>query len=290
MSTRRLPLKKSNMQTKFVFWGSFRVSRDILAGMIKNGQVPVAVVCTNDKPTGKKQVITPPAVKAYLLEQKLPIEIIQTENPKEIAEKLKSLAADFFVVMGYPRILPTEIINLPPKGTLGVHPSLLPKYRGASPIQSALLSGETQTGVSLYAMNEKMDHGPLIATAAISIEPDETNESLEQRLAQVAADLLKKTLPDFVAGKTQLVNQDHAQATFTRKFTTKDAEIDIQKDQPEVIYRKIQAFTPEPGVYTFSFPGHEGKRVKLLAASFADGRIQITKIQVEGKKPIELTQ
>lgn len=217
------------------------------------------------------------------------IEILQPDKPEAISSQLKALGADLFIVMGYPQIITQKILDIPKLGTVGVHPSLLPKYRGSSPMQSALLAGEQKSGVALYVMDAKMDHGPIIGMAEADIAPNETNESLEKKLAQVASELLVKTLPTFVAGQITPKEQDHTQATFTKKFITKDAEVDFAKDEPISVYRKIQALNPEPGVYTYSFPKYEGKRVKLLAAEYKDGLIHITKIQPDGKKPTELT-
>lgn len=249
---------------------------------------PIAVICSPDRPAGRKKIITPPATKTLILNSELPIAVLQPERVTDIAAELKAMKADFFVVMGYPQIIPQSILDIPRLGTIGTHPSLLPKYRGASPMQSALLAGETKSGVTLYIMDAKMDHGPIIAMSEERISPDETNASLEKKLAKNASALLIKTLPVFYAGQETRAEQNHAQATFTKKFVTKDAEVDFKNDPPLSVYRKIQSLNPEPGVYTFSFPGHEGKRVKLLTASYQNNLIHITSIQIEGKKPTEI--
>lgn len=274
---------------RYVFFGSFHVARDILRGLLEANIIPSAIVCGPDRPAGRKKVLTPPATKSLILEHKLDVTILQPEKVADIEDKLQAMKADLFIVMGYPQIIPQNILNIPRLGTIGVHPSLLPKYRGASPMQSVLLAGETKTGVTLYVMDAKMDHGPIIGMTEIVVAPDETNESLEKKLAEVAAKLLIKTLPDFYAGRIKPIEQNHAEATFVKKFETKDAEVDFKNDDPLTVYRKIQALNPEPGVYTFSFPGHESKRVKLLAASFDGTHIHITKIQPDGKKPLSLT-
>ncbi len=273
---------------KFVFFGSFRVSADILEGMIKGGLKPALVVCSPDRPAGRKKILTPPAVKQMLEKNGWSIEIAQPEKPTEITEQLKALNADVFVVMGYPHIIPQSIIEIPRLGTIGVHPSLLPKYRGSSPMQSALLNGETETGVTLYVIDQKVDHGPVITQRTHQIAHGVTNEMLEKDLAKVAAEMLVETLPKFVAGKLTPQEQDHTQATFTKKFTTADAQVDMEKDSPEIIFNKIRAFTPEPGVWTMDFPGYEGKRVKLLAARLENEKLTVTEIHSDGKKPIKL--
>lgn len=274
----------------FVYFGSFHVSADILEGIVTAGMLPFTVICSPDRPSGRNKVITPPAVKKLILEKSWPIQILQPEKPTDILAELKTLAADFFVVMGYPHIIPNSILQIPKLGTIGVHPSLLPAYRGASPMQSALLAGETETGVTLYQMDSKMDHGPILAKGTVPITNSETNVSLEKKCAGEAAKLLIETLPKFVAGKIVPIEQDHGQATFTRKFTSEDGRVDMTQDAPETIYRKIIALNPEPSVWTMNFPGREGMRVKLLAAERKNDVIRISLIQPDGKKPMPVNQ
>ena len=272
----------------FVYFGSFNISAEVLTVIIEGGFMPAVVVCGPDRPAGRKKNMTPPAIKQLVIEKGWPIKILQPEAPAEVIDELSALNADFFLVMGYPRIIGTDILRIPRLGTIGVHPSLLPKYRGASPIQSALLAGETVTGVSLYAMDAKMDHGPILAKNEWQIAGGTTNAELGKQLAKVAGKLVVKTLPDFLTGKITPQEQDHGQATFTRKFTTADGQVDMTKDAPELMYRKIKAFNPEPSVWTMNFPGREGVRVKLLSAELLDGKLKITEIQPDGKKPMKL--
>lgn len=276
---------------RYIFFGSPEFAATFLERVIRAGLPPIAVICNPDRPVGRKKIITAPPIK--ILAVKHGIEILQPANKTELAslsEKISALNADIFVVAAYANIIPDTVLKLAPKGVIGVHPSLLPKYRGATPIQSALLAGEALTGASLYQMDAKVDHGPLIAQGELVIAPDETYLTLETKLAELGADLFINRAKDYIAGGLQPTEQNHAAATLTKKFETKDAEVDFKNDPPLSVYHKIQALNPEPGVYTFSFPGHEGKRVKLLAASFTDGLIHITKIQPDGKKPIELTK
>jgi methionyl-tRNA formyltransferase len=276
---------------RYVFFGSPEFASIFLSRVIEAGLPPVAVICNPDRPVGRKQIITAPPIKT--LAGKHHIEILQPANKAELtllSEKISALSADIFVVAAYANIIPESILKLAPKGVVGIHPSLLPLYRGATPIQSVLLAGETKTGTSLYQMDAKVDHGPLIAQGELSIDANETYLSLEAKLAELGADLFINRAKDYVTGGLKPTEQNHAAATLTKKFETKDAEVDFKNDEPLSVYRKIQALNPEPGVYTFSFPGHEGKRVKLLAATFSDGLIHITKIQPDGKKPIELTK
>lgn len=283
---------------KYVFFGSPDFAATFLKHTIKAGLVPVAVVCNPDRPVGRKKTITPPPVKELVatynqqLTTKDAIQILQPANKKELiamSNILKSFQADLFVVAAYANILPDPVLSLATRGVVGVHPSLLPQYRGATPIQSVLLAGETKTGTSLYQMDASVDHGPIITQSELSITPNETYLSLEQKLAELSAHLFISKAAAYSAGSLKPVEQNHAAATFTKKFETKDAEVDFKNDDPLVIYKTIQALNPEPGVYTFSFPKYEGKRVKLLAARYQDGSLQVTEIQPDGKKPLLLT-
>jgi methionyl-tRNA formyltransferase len=278
----------------FIYFGSFRLSADILELLIAGGFTPSAVICSPDRPAGRKQIVTAPAVKQFVttyneqLATDKKIKILQPEKAPDVIPELKKLGADFFVVMGYPQIISQDILDIPRLGTIGVHPSLLPKYRGASPIQTALLHDEVETGVTLYQMDAKMDHGRIIASNKLQIANEETNTGLEKKLAKAAADLLIETLPKFVTGEITPIEQDHTKATFTKKFTTADGQVDMKNDSPQTIYNKIRAFNPEPSVWTMNFPGYEGKRVKLLATQFVNGALKVTEILPEGKKPIRL--
>ncbi len=285
---------------KFVFFGSFHISTEILAQLVaglpasggakgdQGGFMPTHVICSPDRPAGRKKIITPPAIKKLILERAWPIEIMQPEKLEIENLKLEIGEVDLAVVMGYPHIIPDSIINLPRLGTIGVHPSLLPLYRGASPIQSVLLAGETETGVTLYQMDAKMDNGPILAQRKSQIALEDTNETLGHKLSKIAGELLVETIPKFLKGEIKPQEQDHAKATFTRKFTTADGQVDMINDKPEIIYNKIRAFNPEPGCWTMNFPGREGKRVKLLGATMQDGELKITEIQPDGKKPMKV--
>ena len=285
---------------KFVFFGTPEFAAIILEKLINTGYVPVAVVCNPDRPVGRKKIITPPPAKQLLIEKlkDCNIEILQPESiDSSFKIQVSNFKPDIFIVAAYSQIIPKEILEIPRLGTIGVHPSLLPKYRGSSPIQSAILNGDEETGVSLYLMDDKMDHGPILAQREIknySIKDDISiknryelrimnYENLLKNLAELSADLLIETLPKFLKGEINPLPQDESQATYTKKFITEDGRVDLKKDNPLLIERKIRALNPEPGVFTFI----DGKRVKLLEAKISDGKIVITKTQIEGKKPQE---
>ncbi len=273
--------------TRYIFFGTPRFAAIILEKLIKSGVPPIALVCNPDKPVGRKQVITPPPTKEVgIRKQELGIKIFQPENLSIIHTSLFELQPDVFIVAAYAKILPKEILEIPRLGTIGVHPSLLPKYRGPSPIQSVILAGEKETGTTLYLLNEKMDEGPILAQKIISINSLFSNsQEFENRLAEVSSELLIETLPKFVKGEITPLPQDEPQATYTKKFTSEDAfvsEEDLEAatsgNSPAKaieIDRKVRALNPEPGVWTLQ----NNKRVKLLEAKIIDSRLHLTKIQ-----------
>lgn len=268
---------------QFVFFGTPEFAAAILEKLIKSGWSPALVICNLDRPVGRKKIITAPPTK--IIAQKYEIPVAQPENLKN--SDCLSIKADFALVAAYSQIISKEILEMFKLGVIGVHPSLLPKYRGASPIQSVILNGELETGVTLYLMDEKVDHGSILAKSKLLIADSDGYEELLKKLADLAADLLIKTLPKFLDGKIISVVQDENLAVGTKKFRTEDGFVDLEKDEIAAIERKIRALNPEPGVWTFQKINGVKKRVKLLKAKLVKGKLIITKIQVEGKKEQE---
>ncbi|HEY4496646.1 MAG TPA: methionyl-tRNA formyltransferase [Candidatus Paceibacterota bacterium] len=280
----------------YIFFGSPRFAEIVLDKLITNGFIPTALVCNPDRPVGRKKIITPPATKQLVErlitidKQSINVEILQPETiDQSFLNRLRQLKADFFIVAAYAKILPKELLDIPFRGVIGVHPSLLPKYRGSSPIQSVLLSGKEETGVSLYLMDEKMDHGPVLKTDNLEIKNQNYLE-LEKDLAWLGGDMLVEMLPRFIRGEITPIPQNESEATYTHKFNTEDALIDLgdlkiaesgDVDKTVKILGMIKAFNPEPGAYIIL----DGKRIKLLDAINEDGRLKLLKIQEEGKKP-----
>ena len=280
----------------YVFFGTPEFAAIILEKLINVGLLPQAIVCNPDKPVGRKKIVTPPPTKLVIRNQKIEdrIKILQ---PEALDSKFQILNSkfDFFIVAAYAKILPKGILNIPRLGTIGVHPSLLPKYRGPTPIQNAILNGDEETGASLFLLDEEIDHGKIISNEKLEMR-NEDYKILSKKLAGLGAELLIKTLPDFMAGKITPLSQNEAGATYTKKFSNQDAYIepkDLEKAQGSTgssqetrrlaveIERKIRALNPEPGTWTRAYE----KRVKLLEAKIIDGWLKITKIQVEGGKP-----
>ena len=276
---------------RYIFFGSPEFAAIILGKLLKAGMPPILVICNPDRPAGRKKIITPPPVKQLITDNQQPIEILQPENIKDISAKIKAINADVFIVAAYAKILPKEIIELPRLGTIGVHPSLLPKYRGSTPIQSVILNGETETGTTLFLIDEKVDHGAILATDRLPIVENDSYETLLKKLAELSGNLIVKTLPEYITGKIIPKPQNESEATYTKKIKTEDAFVDLeilQKAQdgtsPEdakKITRKIRALNPEPGTWTII----NGKRTKILEAELSEGKLKLKKIQTEGKKP-----
>ena len=312
---------------KYIFFGTPNFAAVILNRLIEAGMPPAAVVCNPDKPVGRKKILTKPPTKIIAEQHNIPVwqpESLEIRNWELEIEKLGGV--DFAVVAAYGKILRPEFLNSLPAKFIGVHPSLLPKYRGATPIQSAILNDEKKTGATLFLIDEKVDHGPIIARRETRIA-NRNYQELEKELAEIGANLLIGVLLKLKqssgnqASFAPLLPRDHApqtgeewrdtigslkrprllgrgvtgfaeagfppipqnetEATYTKKFKSENGFVDLKKDDPKLIYRKILALNPEPGVYTII----NGKRVKLLEADLADSKLKLKKIQIEGKKP-----
>jgi methionyl-tRNA formyltransferase len=277
---------------KYVFFGTPRFAEIVLSGLIADGFAPAALVCNPDRPLGRKKIITPPPTKQLVLDKKLSTLVLQPEKlDDEFAAQLRALAPDFFVVAAYAKIIPRAVLLVPRLGTLGTHPSLLPAYRGASPIQSVILAGETETGSTIYAMDEKMDHGAIFAQEEIPLNALTTNYyALEEQLAKLSARLLIKTISSLLDGTPLPQAQDESHASFTKKFVIDngfveyselDAAIAGNSDKAELIVRTINALNPEPGAWTLQ----NGKRIKLLEAKMDGNALKLIATQEEGQKP-----
>lgn len=251
---------------RILFMGTPDFSATILAGLVEKKYHIVGIITRKDKPVGRKQEIAESVVKMKALEWHLPIE--QPEKlDEEAVEKIKSLKPDLIIVAAYGRILPKEILAIPGFGCINVHASLLPQWRGASPIQNALLCGATETGVTLMLMDEGMDTGNIVAQKKIAIAPEDTTESLSIRLAEVSRDFLLETLPLWIERSIVPIPQNNAAATLCQLIEREDGHI-LWTDEAEVIYNRFRALCPWPGIFTFWKKDNEFLRLKLLHISF----------------------
>ena len=235
------------------------------------------VISSPDRPTGRKKVLTPPPVKGWAVEQGIPI--LQPEKIADAEKKIRELGPDVLIVASYGQIIPQGVLNLAKKGAINLHSSLLPKYRGASPIQSAIMSDDKETGVTVMLMDEKMDHGPIIAQEKAPITEQDDYTSLHAKLAKIASLLLSDYLPKWLDGSAKVIEQDHSQATIAKLITREDARIDWTQPARKIV-QKIKALNPEPGTWTTL----DKKSVKILKAEeVRSGRVELPgKIYAEG--------
>ncbi len=215
----------------------------------KNFQI-IAVVTQPDKPKGRELKLQFSPVKILAEKLKLPVLQPAKARDEKFISELRELKPDLIVVVAYGQILPQSILDLPKFGCLNVHTSLLPKYRGASPIQSAILNGETETGVTIMKMDAGLDTGEIISQARTPILPEDNSQTLHDRLAQLGAELLVETIPDYVAGKISPKPQPVEDASYAEKIKKEDGKINWS-EPAEKILNRLRAFTPWPGVFTF---------------------------------------
>ncbi len=284
-------LKPLTSPMNYVFFGTPHFATIILEKMIDANMPPSILICNPDRPAGRKKIITPPPTKELVMQKSPDTKIFQPENKNE----LTSLAKEIFenakvgVVAAYAHILPSRVIDKALGGIVGVHPSLLPKLRGPSPIQGAILEGDTEGGITLYLLDTKVDHGPIIRQEKHSISKIDTYLTLHDTLANLAGELLIKTLPNL--DKLEAQPQKESEATFTKKFISEDGYIspkDLKKAQSghkkvaQKVFRKIRALNPEPGVYTIQ----DNVRTKLLKARVDNGKLVLEIVQKEGGLPV----
>jgi len=238
-------------ELKIIFMGTAELSCASLETLARNKNFQVAAVVTQpDKPKGRDLKPQPSPVK--ILAQKLNLLVLQPAHARDekFVSELRELKPDLIVVVAYGQILPPAILDLPRFGCLNVHTSLLPKYRGASPIQSAILNGETETGVTIMKMDVGLDTGEIISQARTPILPEDNSQSLHDRLAQLGAELLAQTIPDFAAGKIQPQPQSPEGASYAAKIKKEHGKIDWN-EPAEKILNRLRAFMPWPGAFTF---------------------------------------
>jgi methionyl-tRNA formyltransferase len=235
---------------KIIFMGTAELSCASLERLAGEPQVKVAAVVSQpDKPQGRELKLQAPPVK--ILAQKFNLPVLQPFKARDehFISQLRELQPDLIVVVAYGHILPPEILELPRFGCVNVHTSLLPKYRGAAPIQWAIANGETETGVTIMKMDAGMDTGPVLAQKQTPISPQDDSATLHNRLANLGAELLLETIPDYVSGKVQPTPQSE-NGSYAPKIKKEDGQIDW-KLPAQTILNRLRAFTPWPGAFTF---------------------------------------
>src|SRR3989344_8531564 len=295
----------TNKNLNFVFFGTSEFAVKILDKLIENGYVPSLVITTPDKPKGRKMIMTPPPVKVFAQAHNL--KIIQPERlaVKTPSGGLTAKRLDLFIVASYGKIIPKSILDIPKFGTLNVHSSLLPKFRGPSPIQYFILSGEEKTGVTIMLMDEQVDHGQILLQKEFEAQSTKheirnkfqiqnsenlklNSKQLEEKLAELSGQMLVDVIPKWIKGEIKAVEQDHSRATFTKKINKEDGLVDLEKDSPENIYRKFLAFQPWPGIYYFAQKNNQKVRVLITDMELSkSGELKIKKVKPESKNEME---
>lgn len=247
---------------KIVFMGTPDFSVPCLNALIENGHEVVLVVTQADKPKGRGHKLTPPPVKECAVKHGIPVYQPASMKSDEVFEVLKEANADIFIVVAYGKILPGRILNLPPYGCVNVHASLLPKYRGAAPIQWSIINGETKTGVTTMQMDEGLDTGDMLMKIEVPIAPDETGETLHDKLSLAGKDVLIKTLTALQAGTLQPQKQNDAESCYASMIDKQLAKIDFSKSADEICCL-IRAMNSYPYAQTF----YEGKLLKIAKAT-----------------------
>lgn len=247
---------------RILFMGTPDIAAQSLSAILAQGRHTVCAVFTReDKPVGRKQVLTAPPVKTLALEQGIPVYQPRTLRTPEAAQTVRALAPDIIVVVAYGRILPGEILSIPPHGAVNLHVSLLPKYRGAAPVQWSVINGDKRTGVTIMQLDEGLDTGDILRVAPVDIGAEETSGELFERVSALGAQTLLQSLDDIEQGRAQPVPQDDALATMAPPLTKEMALFSFERDARS-LHDLIRGLNPWPVAYFV----HGGKKIKVLAA------------------------
>lgn len=291
-----------------MFMGTPAFSIPVLEALLGAGHSVVGVYTQPDKPRGRGRVAEAPAIKSYAISKGLPVFQSVSLKAEEVQAQLRGLAPQAIVVAAYGKLLPLPVLKIPPFGCLNVHPSLLPKYRGASPVASAILEGDSRAGVTIILMDEGMDSGPILLQEEEEIRDEDTAESLTGRLFVAGARLVVAALAKLEKGDLQPIPQDGAQATFTRLLTKEEGELDFAREALQ-LWRQVRAHHPWPGSYTYwqgkllkvqearPLPAIEGKPAGLVVPVWGEpgtpiavvtgkGLLGLRRVQLEGKSPV----
>jgi methionyl-tRNA formyltransferase len=266
---------------KLVFMGTPEFAVPSLRALIQHHEV-IGVVTQPDRAAGRGGKVSYSPVKALALENNIPVFQPEKIRKKEAIEELKQWPADAYVVAAFGQILPQALLDILPYGSINVHGSLLPRWRGAAPIHAAIRAGDSETGITIMKMDAGLDTGPMLKKAALTIAPDETGQSLHDKMAQLGAELLIETLPLYFDGVIQPVAQPEEGVTFAPQIEKEEGHIKWQ-DEAIVIERLVRAFTPWPS--TFSY--WKGKQVKILKGTIGEGSLEAGNVGlVDGKVAI----
>lgn len=251
---------------KILFMGTPDFALFSLKGLCENGYDVIGVVTQPDKPKGRGYVLTPPPVKVYALEKNIPVYQPNSLRTEEFASLLNELNPDLIAVVAYGKILPKNVLDYPKYGCVNVHGSLLPEYRGAAPMQMAIIDGKKVTGITTMFMAEGLDTGDMLLKAECEITENDNFEVIHDRLGALGADLLQKTIDGLGNGEITPIPQDHSKATHTSKILKEDCEIDFSKDC-DTIHNLIRGLSPIPLAFTHT---PDGKLLKIVASEICE--------------------
>jgi methionyl-tRNA formyltransferase len=262
----------------FVYFGTPEFSTIVLNELKSAGYIPSLIITAPNRSVGRKHIMTAPAVKIWA--EKNNIECWQPERPQHVVEKLQARNDDLYIVASYGYIVSQKLLDIPRLGVLNLHTSLLPKYRGASPIESAILGGDRETGSTIMQMTLGMDEGPIITQSQFPLESDVLKPDLFHMLAYDGGKLLAQILPEYISGNCIPIDQDHSAATYCKKITKSDG--DITHDDNQGRDKKYRAYYGWPGTFIFD----EDIRLKITNASFNGKRFIIQRVIPAGKNEI----
>lgn len=266
---------------RFAFFGTPYVARDTLTALVSAGYVPAVVITSPDARSGRGMEYVPSPTKAWAIEHGIPL-MTPEELTKEVVANIQEYGCDYALCVAYGKILPQMLIHAFPKGILNIHYSLLPKYRGASPVEAAFLNNESVTGVSIQKMVKQMDAGDVLAEEDVTILPEDTTRELRPRLIEAGSSLLIRTLPSFIAGTATFTPQDASQVTTCGKILKEEGELAFPGDS-QTNWNKYRAFAESPGTYFFMVRDGKRFRVKVKTAQFSHGHFTPLRVVPEGK-------
>ncbi|HJY98183.1 MAG TPA: methionyl-tRNA formyltransferase [Patescibacteria group bacterium] len=277
---------------KIVFFGTPNYALPVLTAVQRRfvtgpGKSPiVAVVTQPPRPVGRKQLLSYSPIDKWAHGHKIPIFYRAKDLLKE------KIDVELGILASYGEIIPREVIDLFPKGILVIHPSLLPKYRGASPVPEAIKNGDPVTGVTIFLMDAKVDHGAIVSQFKEDVLPEDTTETLRDRLFERSAAVLVELMEPFLKGKVKPRAQDDSQATYTKTVRKEDGYINVDATDPAATERFVRAMGPWPGAWTWVklSAKDEPKRLKILKAHLENGKIILDEVQLEGKGPVSWKQ
>lgn len=250
-----------NKNIKFIFFGSGPLAESALYVLYQNNLIPSLVITSPNKKSGRNLELHKNIISTWCENKN--IECWQPETLKNLDINSSPLGKgnfDIGIIVSYPKILKKEILDLPTSGCLNIHPSLLPKYRGPSPIQTALLNGDEKIGISIMKLDEEVDHGPILIQTEMSLEIEDVNEKVERKAGSFGGEMLAQILNHYLDGSLKLIEQDHSKATFTKKFEKKEGEIKLD-DNAEVVQNKFKALLPH--IPIFFFIKHKDKNIRV---------------------------